>query len=92
MSEGLKPVLPLRLGALLSISPSVHVLVSARADALQMSAPFGELTIPYSLVTRSLRNANSGITLHFGGTIMTLDLGAIPDIAVNALLDLIEEA
>lgn len=89
MSEGPEPMLPLRLGALLTIGPSVRVRVSARADALQINAPFGDLTVPYSLIT-SVTGLNGGIRLDLAGATVQLEFSNLPDLAVNALLDLLE--
>jgi len=90
MSEGPKPLLPLRVGALLTVSPSLRVRVSARADALQIQAPFGDLTIPYALITRVARVSDGQIRLDLAGATIRLDLPNLPDMAVNYLLDLLE--
>lgn len=89
MSEGPEPVLPLRLGALLSVSPSVRVKVSARSDALQIDAPFGDLIVPYSLITR-VTGLNGGIRLDLAGATVQLEFSNLPNLAVSALLDLLE--
>jgi hypothetical protein len=91
IGEGPKPVLPLRVGALLTVSPSLHVQVSARADALQIRAPFGDLTVPYALITGVVRDAHGGITMNLAGAALRLDLPKLPDMAVNYLLDLLEQ-
>jgi hypothetical protein len=91
LDEGPKPVLPLRVGALLTVSPSLHVLVSARADALQVRAPFGDLTIPYKLVMQASRDEHGGIRMNLAGATLRLDLPSLPDMAVNYLLDLLEQ-
>ncbi len=91
MSEDPKPLLPLRVGALLTVSPSLHVRVSARADALQIQAPIGDLTIPYAFITRVARLPDGGIALHLAGATLRLDLSPyLPDMVVNYLLDLLE--
>ena len=90
MSEDPKPLLPLRVGALLTVSPSLRVRVSARADALQIQAPFGDLTIPYALITQVARVHDGGIRLDLAGATLRLDLSPyLPDMAVNYLLDLL---
>jgi hypothetical protein len=90
MTEGPKPVLPLRVGALLTVSPSIPVWVSATADALQIRAPFGDLTLPYGAITRVAREVKGRIRLHLSGTTVLLDCGGVPDMVVNALFDLLE--
>jgi hypothetical protein len=90
MSQDPKPVLPLRMGALLTISPSLRVRVSARADALQIGAPFGDLTIPYASITRVAKVEDNGIRLDLAGATLQLGLGDLPDMVVNCFLDLLE--
>ena len=90
MSEGLKPVLPLRVGALLTVTPSIRVRVLAMADAVQIRAPFGNLTVPYAAITRVTRNADSGITLELSGATVRLDCSRVPEMALKALVDLLE--
>ena len=90
MSEDPKPVLPLRVGALLTVSPSLNVQVSARADALQIRAPFGDLTIPYRLITGVAREEHGRLRMDLAGATLRLDLPNLPDMAVNYLLDLLE--
>jgi hypothetical protein len=90
MSEGRKPVLPLRVGAVLTVSPSIPVWVSATADALQIRAPFGDLTVPYGAITGVAREVKGGIRLNLSGTTVLLDCGDVPDMAVDALSDLLE--
>lgn len=85
-----KPLLPLRVGALLTVSPSLRVRVLARADALQIQAPIGDLTVPYALITRVARVPDGGIRLDLVGATLRLDLSPhLPDMAVNYLLDLL---
>ncbi len=91
MTEYGKPMLPLRVGALLTVNPTLRVRVSARADALQIQAPFGDLTVPYALITRVARVPGDGIALHLVGATLQLDLPKVPDMAVNYLLDLVEQ-
>ena len=91
MSETPKPVLPLRLGAVLTVRPSVPVRVSATADGLQMRGAFGDLTVPYSLMTQVGRDVNGAIRLDLSGTIVQLDCDGVPAMALNALLNLLEE-
>lgn len=91
MSEDPKPVLPLRVGALLTVSPSVHVRLSARADALQIRAPFGNLTVPYALITRVTRDADGEIRLDMAGATMRFNLSGVPTVAVNVLFDLLNQ-
>jgi hypothetical protein len=91
MSQGPKPVLPLRVGALLTVSPSLHVRVSARADALQIRAPFGDLTIPYGLIKRVTRVNDVRIRLDLAGATLRLDLPpSLPDMVVDYLISLLE--
>ena len=91
MAKDGKPLLPLRVGALLTVSPSIlHVHVSARADALQIRAPFGDLTIPYALITGVARDAHDRIRLNLAGATLLLDLPNLPDMAINYLFDLLE--
>ena len=91
MSDRIRPVLPLRVGALLTVSPSVRVRVSARADALQIRAPFGSLTVPYALITRATREPDAGVRLDMAGATVHLHLGGVPDVAVNVLFDLLNQ-
>ncbi len=88
MSEGPKPVLPLRLGALLTVDSSVRVRITARADALQIGAPFGDLTVPYRLISR-VRRVNGGIRLDLPGSTLLLEFTRLPNFLVNYLLDII---
>jgi len=90
MIKGPKPVLPLRVAALLTVSPSIRVRVLATADALQIRAPFADLTVPYAAITRVARDANGGIRLDLSGATVRLDCSGVPDMAVNALCDLLE--
>jgi hypothetical protein len=90
MNERFKPALPLRVGALLTVTPSIRVRVLARADAVQIHAPFGKLTVPYSAITRVARNTNGRITLEMSGATVRLDCGPVPEIALKALVDLLE--
>ena len=90
MREGPKPVLPLRLGALLTVSPSIPVRVSATADGLEIRAPFGDLTVPYSTITRVARGVNGEIALDLSGATVRLDCSGVPPMALNALFDLLE--
>ena len=90
MTEGPKPVLPLRVGALLTVSPSVRVRVSAAADRLEIHGPFGDLTVPYAMVTRVARDGNGEIKLDLLGATVRLDCSGVPTMALDALLDLLE--
>jgi len=90
MRDGPKPVLPLRVGALLTVTPSIRVRVLAMADALQIRAPFGDLTVPYAAITRVARDVDGGIGLDLSGATVWLDCSGVPDMAVNALFDLLE--
>lgn len=90
MSERPGLVLPLRVGALLTVTPSIRVRVLATADALQIRAPFGDLTVPYAAITRVARDANGTIRLDLSGAAVRLDCRGVPDIALNALFDLLE--
>jgi hypothetical protein len=91
IGEGPKPVLPLRVGALLTVSPSLHVQVSARADALEIRAPFGDLTIPYALITGVARDSPGQLTMNLAGATLRLDVPSLPDMVFNYLLDLLEQ-
>jgi len=90
MREGPKRVLPLRVGALLTMTPSVRVRVAATVDGLQILGPFGDLTVPYAAVSRVSRDGHSEITLDLSGAIMRLDCSGVPAMAVDAILDLLE--
>ena len=90
MNERFKPALPLRVGALLTVTPSIRVRVLAMADAVQIRAPFGNLTVPYAAITRVTRNADSGITLELSGATVRLDCSRVPEMALKALVDLLE--
>jgi len=90
MSEDPKPVLPFRVGALMTMSPSIRVRVSATADALEMRAPFGDLTVPYAMMTRVARDGNGEITLDLCGAIVRLDCSGVPPMALDALFDLLQ--
>jgi hypothetical protein len=88
--DGPKLVLPLRVGALLTLSPTVRVRVSAKADALEIRAPFGDLTVPYAMVTRVARDEIGEIRLDLSGVTLRLDCSGVPPMALNALFDLLE--
>ena len=90
MREGPKPVLPLRVGALLTMSPSIRVRVSATADGLEIRGPFGDLTVPYAMMTQVARGVNGEIALDLSGATVRLDCSGIPPMALDALFDLIE--
>jgi len=90
MRDGPKPVLPLRVGALLTVTPSIRVRVLAMADALQIRAPFSDLTVPYAAITGVARDVDGGIRLDLSGATVGLDCSGVPDMAVNALFDLLE--
>ena len=90
MRDSPRPVLPLRVGALLTVSPSIRVRVSARADALEIHAPFGDLTVPYALMTQVARDEIGEIRLDLSGVILRLDCSGVPPMALNALFDLLE--
>ena len=90
MREGPKLVLPLRVGALLTVSPSIRVRVSAATDRMEIRAPFGDLTLPYAMITRVARDGDGGIELDLSGAIVRLDCSGVPPMALDALLDLVE--
>ena len=90
MREGPKPVLPLRVGALLTVSPSIPVRVSAAADRMEIRAPFGDLTVPYAMITRVARDGNGGIELDLSGATVRLDCRGVPLMALDALVELFE--
>ena len=90
MSEDPKPVLPFRVGALMTMSPSIRVRVSATADALEMRAPFGDLTVPYAMMTQVARDGNGCIILDLPGAIVRLDCSGVPPMALDALFDLLQ--
>ena len=90
MRDSPKPVLPLRVGALLTVSPSIRVRVSAKADALEIHAPFGDLTVPYATVTQVARDEVGEIRLDLSGVTLRLDCSGVPPMALNALFDLLE--
>jgi hypothetical protein len=86
----LKPALPFRVGALLTVTPSIRVRVLAMTDALQIHAPFGKVTVPYSAITRVTRDTGGRITLEMSGATMRLDCSRLPEMALKALVDLLE--
>ena len=90
MSEGPRLVLPLRVGALLTVTPSIRVRVSARADRIEIRAPFGDLTVPYAMMTRVTRDGNGEITLDLSGATVRLDCSGVPSMALDVLFDLLE--
>jgi hypothetical protein len=90
MSEGPKPALPLRVGALLTVTPSIRVRFLAMADAIQIRAPFGDLTVPYAAITRVTRDMNGEIRLDLSGATVRLDCSGVPDMALNALFDVLQ--
>jgi hypothetical protein len=90
MSELPKPALPLRVGALLTVTPSIHVQVLAMADAIQIRAPFGNLSVPYAAITRVTKDLNGGIGLDLSGATVRLDCSRVPDMVLNALVELVE--
>jgi len=90
MREGPRPVLPLRVGALLTVTPSIHVQVLAMADAIQIRAPFGNLSVPYSAIRRVTRDMNGGIGLDLSGATVRLDCSRVPDMLLNALVEVVE--
>ena len=82
--------LPLRVGALLTVTPSIPVRVLAMADAVQIRAPFGNLTVPYAAITRVAREVNGQIRLDLSGATVLLDCERVPDMALDALSDLLK--
>ena len=90
MSERPRLVLPLRVGALLTVSQSIRVGVLAMKDALQIRGPFGDLTVPYGAITQVAREAKGRIRLDLSGATVLLDCSGLPDMALNALCDLLE--
>jgi hypothetical protein len=90
LRQGPKLILPLRVGALLSVSPSIPVRVSAAADRLEIRGPFGDLTVPYTVVTRVARDRNGEIRLELLGATVRLDCSRVPPMAIDALFDLLE--
>ena len=53
---------------------SVHVNLSARADALQLHAPFGELHVPYARISKIAKDAVGAIVLEARGTTIRLPI------------------
>jgi hypothetical protein len=90
MSIPLKPSLPLRVGALLTVAPSVRVRVLARADVVEIRASFGNLSVPYASITRVTKDTDGGITLELSGATVRLDCRGVPEMALGALVDLLE--
>jgi len=90
MTEGPKPVLPLRVGALLTVSSSIPVQVLAAADRMDIRAPFGDVTVPYAMITRVARDGNGRIELSLSGATVRLDCSGVPSMALDALVDLVE--
>jgi len=91
MSKGPRPVLPLRVGAFLTVSPSLRVSVSARADALEIRGPFGDLIVPYALVTGVAKESHSEIRMNLAGATLRLHTPNLPDMAFDYLLDLLQQ-
>jgi hypothetical protein len=60
------------------------------ADAIQIRAPFGDLTVPYAAITRVARDMNGEIRLELSGAIVRLDCSRVPDILLNALVEVVE--
>jgi hypothetical protein len=60
------------------------------ADAIQIRAPFGDLTVPYAAITRVARDMNGEISLELSGATVRLDCSGVPDMALNALVELVE--
>ncbi len=85
MSEDPKPMPPLRVSALLTVS----VQVSARTDTLEIRGPIGDLTIPYAVIEAVERDAHGGIRINLRGATLRLFPNQA-DGAVDALLDLLE--
>jgi hypothetical protein len=90
MREDPKPVLPFRVGALMTVSPSIRVRVSAMADGLHIRAPFGDVTVPYAMMTQVARDGDGCIILDLSGAIVRLDCSGVPPMALDALFDLLE--
>jgi hypothetical protein len=90
MSEGPKLKLPFRVGALLTVSRSIPVRVSVMANAVQICAPFGDLTVPYRAITRVARDAKDRIRLDLSGATVLLDCERVPDMALDAVSGLLE--
>jgi hypothetical protein len=55
-----------------------------------MRAPFGNLTIPYPVITRVAKGMNGEIVLELSGATVLLDCNGVPPMALNALFDLLE--
>jgi hypothetical protein len=60
------------------------------ADALQIRAPFGDLTVPYAAITGVARDVDGGIRLDLSGATVRLDCSRVPDILLNALVEVVE--
>lgn len=81
--------LPMQLEALLKVEATVYVGLSARANALQIRAPFGELTIPYACIIEATSDVTGGIGLDMAGAKIWLDVSDFPD--RNALLAFLKQ-
>ncbi|MGD0205913.1 MAG: hypothetical protein ABSB57_05710, partial [Dehalococcoidia bacterium] len=60
------------------------------ADAIQIRAPFGNLSVPYSAIRRVTRDMNGGIGLDLSGATVRLDCSRVPDMLLNALVEVVE--
>jgi hypothetical protein len=58
---------------------------------MEIHARFGDLTVPYAMITRVARDGDGEITLELAGATMRLDCSGVPAMALNALLNLLEE-
>jgi hypothetical protein len=90
LSIPIRPSLPLRVGALLTVTPSVRVRVLARADVVEIHASFGNLTVPYTAITRVTRDTDGEIALELSGATVRLDCRRVPEMVLKALVDLLE--
>jgi hypothetical protein len=58
---------------------------------MDIRAPFGDLTVPYALITRVARNGNGTIELDLSGATVRLDCSGVPSMVLDAIVDLVEE-
>lgn len=90
MSDDRELELPVKLDVLMGLEATVYVSLSAREDSLQISAPFGEISIPYTRIAEVTGDATGGIRLDAaGGTTVLLDVNHFANSA--ALLALLQE-
>ena len=75
MNENPGPKVPLRLKALVELDAAVYVSLSAQDDLLEITAPFGEVIVPYCRIAKATKDVNGVIRLDVaGGVTISLDV------------------